>query len=54
MTIVSHEMIKKVFDFGQKYFPELIPSHNGICSVSAKDEAEAYEILLDLYLIYNK
>ena len=50
MTIVSHEMIEKVFEFGYKYYPELIPVHNGLFSVSAEEEAEAYVKLLDLYL----
>ena len=54
MTIVSHEMIKKVFDFGQKYYPELMPSHNGFCCTSCKDETEAYIKLLKLYLSHNQ
>lgn len=49
-TIVSFDMIKKVFEFGMLHHPELIPEHNGLHSVSASDEAEAYVKLLELYL----
>ena len=49
-TIVSYEMIKKVFEFGMLHHPDLIPIHNGLHSVSASEEAEAYVILLKLYL----
>ena len=49
-TIVSFDMIKKVFEFGMWEHPDLIPEHNGLHSVSASDEAEAYIKLLKLYL----
>lgn len=49
-TIVSYEMIKKVFEFGMSHHPELVPTHNGLHSISASEEAEAYAKLLQLYL----
>lgn len=49
-TIVSFDMIQRVFEFGILDYPELVPAHNGLCSVSASDEAEAYAKLLELYL----